>query len=94
MSRVLEPLVDDVLSTVRGGAGMNVDHASTRWRSVQVGDVPVPYPITRSSQQRTPFGACVDRAVAACERAGGSRSSIGDCKLAEIHRCWTQEKSR
>ena len=81
-----------VLACVVGGGGMNVDHTSTRWRVVQVGEVPVPIPITRTMKQRTPFGACIDRGVSLCERTGGDGAHVADCKLTEVHRCGpTQE---
>lgn len=75
-----ELLPDGALASVVGGAGMNVDSSKTRWRFVQVGEVPVPIPITTTKQERTPFGACVDRATAT--------RPDPDSRLAEIHRCW------
>ena len=80
MPDILEPVTDAALAVVVGGAGMNVDSSKTRWRFVQVGEVPVPFPITTTKQERTPFGACVDRATAT--------SPTPDARLAEIHRCW------
>jgi hypothetical protein len=88
----ITPLEDAVLEGVVGGNGVNTDTSTTRLSVTRVLRVPIPLKSTTTSRTRTPFGACVDGSAAECERTGGSRRQVGDCKLDGIDRCWRENK--
>lgn len=88
----LTPLEGADLESVVGGQAVNTDTSSTRWSVTTVGRIPIPYRTTTNDKTRTPFGACVDDATADCERRGGDRSTVGQCKLDGIQQCWDNNK--
>jgi hypothetical protein len=90
----MTPIDRTQLARVMGGAGENTDITQSRLGVARVYGLPIPYRKTTTKQSRTEYGACLDRNVAECDRAGGRNETVGTCMLDGIDRCPQPKESR